>query len=156
MRRAKTSWQYETVPKSRTKAKKSRYEETFIDTENVIPFESDDTTPLDTDVIPFNFNIPENESTDENLSNKDPTNDFNDDYSMDIDNYIIEEGSIEDIDNTYRPLLDVIEEEVLVDNDVLEEESSDFKGFDGEYGPYFPNFTSAMIFIWITKHMICE
>lgn len=76
---------------------------------------------------------------------------------MDIDdNYIIEEVSIEDIDDPYRPLLDATEEEIPVDSDVLEEESPDFKGFDGEYGPYFPNFTFAMIFIWITKHMICK
>ncbi|RIB30475.1 hypothetical protein C2G38_2026819 [Gigaspora rosea] len=32
--------------------------------------------------------------------------------------------------------------------------TSDFEGFESEYGPYFPNFTSAMFFIWITKHMI--
>ena len=79
---------------------------------------------------------------------------------MDIDsNYQpldIEEVSIEDIDDLRRSLLDIVEEEVLTDSDVLEEESSSFEGFDSEYGPYFPNFTSAMIFIWVTKHMICE
>jgi hypothetical protein len=157
MRRPKTSRQYETIPKSRVKAKKSRYEETFIDTENGIPFESEDITPLYTEEV--TPNIPENESTDEKLSNEEPLaiNDFNEEYSMDTDDYIMEEEvSIEDIDDSYRPLLDIIEEEVLVNSDVLEKESSDFKGFDGEYGPYFPNFTSAMIFIWITKHMICE
>src|SRR5687767_14657493 len=41
-------------------------------------------------------------------------------------------------------------EEDLVD-DMLEDSSFDFEGFDGEYDPYFPNFTSAIIFIWITK-----
>ena len=79
---------------------------------------------------------------------------------MDIDsNYQpsdIEEVSIEDTDDLRRSLLDIVEEEVLTDSDVLEEGSSDFEGFNGEYGPYFPNFTSTMIFIWITKHMICE
>ncbi|CAG8773718.1 3210_t:CDS:2, partial [Gigaspora rosea] len=39
-------------------------------------------------------------------------------------------------------------------NSVLENTSSDFKGFDGEYGPYFSNFISAMIFTWVTKHMV--
>jgi hypothetical protein len=73
--------------------------------------------------------------------------------SSDID--AIEEVSIEDIDDSYRSLLDILGE-VSMDSDVLEEESSNFEGFDGEYGPYFPNFTSTMIFIWITKHMICE
>ena len=59
---------------------------------------------------------------------------------------IIEEDSIEDIDDLYRSLLDIAND-TPVNNDVLEEESSNFKGFDGEYGPYFPNFTSMMIFI---------
>jgi len=81
-------------------------------------------------------------------------------HVMDIDsNYQpsdIEEVSIEDTDDLRRSLLDIVEEEVLTDSDVLEEGSSDFEGFNGEYGPYFPNFTSTMIFIWITKHMICE
>jgi hypothetical protein len=71
---------------------------------------------------------------------------------------VIEEVSTENIDDSYsRSLLDIVdEEEVSIDSDVLEEESSNFEGFDSEYGPYFPNFTSTMIFIWITKHMICE
>src|SRR5688572_9394720 len=47
-------------------------------------------------------------------------------------------------------------ENISVLNDILEDLSFDFKGFDGEYSPYFPNFMSAMIFIWITKHMICK
>ena len=81
--------------------------------------------------------------------------------NLDIDNNfqpseidIIEEVSI---DNSHsKSLLDIVEEEVLMNSDVLEEESSNFKGFDGKYSPYFPTFTSTMIFIWITKHMICE
>jgi hypothetical protein len=73
---------------------------------------------------------------------------------MDIDNYVTEEVLIEDInDSCGRSLLDIVEE-VSANSDVLEEESSNFKGFDSEYGPYFPNFTAAMLFIWITKHMI--
>jgi hypothetical protein len=79
---------------------------------------------------------------------------------MDIvieDDEILDDVSIQDIDDSYRSLLDIVEKEDLVDSDdILEEESSDFKAFDGEYGPYFPNFTSTMIFIWITKHMICK
>ena len=74
---------------------------------------------------------------------------------MDIDNYVTEEVLIEDInDSCGRSLLDIVEEEVSMNSDVLEEESSNFKGFDSEYGPYFPNFMAAMLFIWITKHMI--
>jgi hypothetical protein len=43
-----------------------------------------------------------------------------------------------------------------LDDGVLEEESSNFESFSGKYDLYFPNFTSLMIFIWITKHMICK
>src|SRR6266516_265871 len=31
-----------------------------------------------------------------------------------------------------------------------------FQPFDGEYGPYFANFTEQMFFLWVTKHMICK
>lgn len=44
------------------------------------------------------------------------------------------------IDDSYRSLLDVMEEVPVNTRNVLKEESSDFKGFDGEYSPYFPNF----------------
>ena len=31
-----------------------------------------------------------------------------------------------------------------------------FQPFDGEYGPYFANFTEQMLFLWVTKYMICK
>src|SRR5205807_1103614 len=31
-----------------------------------------------------------------------------------------------------------------------------FQLFDGEYSPYFANFTEQMLFLWVTKHMICK
>src|SRR3989440_6807664 len=31
-----------------------------------------------------------------------------------------------------------------------------FQPFDGEYSPYFANFTEQMLFLWVTKHMICK
>lgn len=84
--------------------------------------------------------------------------DVNNNYQpSDIDT--TEEILMENINDSHRSLLDIVEEEDdddSVNSDVLEEESSNFEGFDSEYGPYFPNFTSTMIFIWITKHMICE
>ena len=36
------------------------------------------------------------------------------------------------------------------------DESASFDPFDGNYGPYFANYTEQMLFLWITKHMICE
>ena len=31
-----------------------------------------------------------------------------------------------------------------------------FQPFDGKYGLYFANFTEQMLFLWVTKHMICK
>ena len=31
-----------------------------------------------------------------------------------------------------------------------------FQPFDGEYDLYFANFTEQMLFLWVTKHMICK
>ncbi|CAG8724668.1 2397_t:CDS:2 [Funneliformis caledonium] len=61
---------------------------------------------------------------------------------------------MQDYQFPYKLLLNTKEEEFFEDYDLLEKESSDFKGFDREYDLYFPNFTSAILFIWITKHMI--
>ena len=36
-----------------------------------------------------------------------------------------------------------------------DEASQNMNSFNGAYGPYFPNFTATMLFIWVTKHMIC-
>ncbi|CAB4428340.1 unnamed protein product [Rhizophagus irregularis] len=144
MRRSKTSRPHATIPKLRVKAKKSlSYEESSIDDmENNIPFKDIPDDNIEDSVIsPDNVdtNMSENELAYEKLTNeesdstdKNSTEKINEesDY-MDIDdNYIIEEVSIEDIDDPYRPLLDATEEEIPVDSDVLEEESPDFKGFD--------------------------
>ncbi|CAG8551810.1 4733_t:CDS:2, partial [Scutellospora calospora] len=51
-----------------------------------------------------------------------------------------------------RLLIDIIEENPT--NDEILEESSEFRGLDREYGPYFSNFTVAMLYIWSTKHTI--
>jgi DNA-directed RNA polymerase subunit delta len=40
--------------------------------------------------------------------------------------------------------------------EIVDEDEKSFKGFRGEYGPYFQNFTSTMLFLWISKHMICK
>ena len=36
-----------------------------------------------------------------------------------------------------------------------DEASQNMNLVNGAYGPYFPNFTVTMLFIWVTKHMIC-
>src|SRR5438105_4448408 len=38
----------------------------------------------------------------------------------------------------------------------MADEPKPFQPFDGEYSPYFANFTEQMLFLWVTKHMICK
>src|SRR5579883_3229959 len=38
----------------------------------------------------------------------------------------------------------------------MADEPEPFQPFDGEYGLYFANFTEQMLFLWVTKHMICK
>ncbi|CAG8700082.1 4161_t:CDS:2, partial [Funneliformis caledonium] len=47
--------------------------------------------------------------------------------------YVSEHDIEEYIDDSYRSLLDIVDEEVSMNNDILEGESSNFKGFNGEY-----------------------
>ena len=60
--------------------------------------------------------------------------------------------SIEELDEEQDDDSDEMEDE----STVVDESHPFFKGFHGEYGPYFQNFTSTMLFTWISKHMICE
>ena len=38
----------------------------------------------------------------------------------------------------------------------IADEPADFEPHNGSYGPYFGNFTQQMLFLWVTKHMICK
>ncbi|KAF0538289.1 hypothetical protein F8M41_007974 [Gigaspora margarita] len=67
------------------------------------------------------------------------------------------------VDSEEFDITEILVNDVLEDSDksnftddVLEDMTTEFEGFNSEYGPYFPNFTLAMIFVWITKHMISE
>ena len=57
------------------------------------------------------------------------------------------------------------EEDVLTNGDDCDiqdsesdiaDEPADFEPHNGSYGPYFGNFTQQMLFLWVTKHMICK
>ncbi|CAG8561649.1 3512_t:CDS:2, partial [Funneliformis mosseae] len=50
------------------------------------------------------------------------------------DEEIVPEHDIEEyINDLYRPLFDIVDKEVLMNIDILEGKSSNFKGFDDEY-----------------------
>ncbi|PKC54996.1 hypothetical protein RhiirA1_446940 [Rhizophagus irregularis] len=172
MKRSKNSRLYVPTPKLRVRATRklraTEEDKSFI-SDNISGHDNTDDIPEynDTEYISnFRGNTGEAESlpemTNEEFKQQLPEHnmDINDNYQpSDIDTTdTTEEILMKNIDDSHRSLLDIVEEDEEDDSmnnsDVLEEESSNFEGFDSEYGPYFPNFTSTMIFIWITKHMI--
>lgn len=108
-----------------------------------------------------NDNLQESISTHKNI----PTNDYNrqdrdsdvptNDYDSRDSNISENDSSNEDSDNLFQSN--------NVDNSTtnnffqkIVDEPASFDPFDGDYGPYFANFTEQMIFLWVTKHMICR
>ncbi|GBC46847.2 hypothetical protein GLOIN_2v1880882 [Rhizophagus irregularis DAOM 181602=DAOM 197198] len=153
MKRSKNSRLYVPTPKLRVRATRklraTEEDESFI-SDNISGHDNTDDIPEynDTEYISnFRGNTGEAESSSE-MTNE----------TLTLATDTTEEILMKNIDDSHRSLLDIVEEDEEDDSmnnsDVLEEESSNFEGFDSEYGPYFPNFTSTMIFIWITKHMI--
>ncbi|CAG8578446.1 2378_t:CDS:2 [Funneliformis caledonium] len=84
------------------------------------------------------------ERADENLNEYDMNIDSSYQPS-DIDD--IEEFSTEEINDMYRSLFDIIEEEPLENSNILEDELKSFESFNSEYNPYFPNFTLTILFV---------
>ncbi|CAG8638364.1 8055_t:CDS:2, partial [Paraglomus occultum] len=65
-----------------------------------------------------------------------------------------DDAMVEDVSNN-----EYFYENERIDSDgdeskVVEEPLDTFEECSGQYGPYFPNFTAAMFFTWVTKHMI--
>ncbi|CAG8594107.1 16144_t:CDS:2, partial [Racocetra persica] len=58
------------------------------------------------------------------------------------------------IEVSLNEALENSDESDLTDVDMLEDMTSNFKDFSNKSGLYFQNYTSALIFIWVTKHMI--
>jgi len=91
--------------------------------------------------------IPANIITNENPSPESITEYQSFSDAMEIEQDQLEcEADVEDYTNT---------DDLGTEPRVRVDGPADFKAFEGEYGPYFPDFTSTMLFIWITKHMIC-
>jgi hypothetical protein len=58
--------------------------------------------------------------------------------------------NIDEYDENFENIFDSNSE------NIFESSSLPNSSFDGEFGPYFSSSTSASIFAWITKHMICK
>jgi hypothetical protein len=84
-------------------------------------------------------------------SNEDDVPEKNDDFSRHEDDFSSHEDDDPENDddfsqnNDYNP-----------STQKMADGPEPFQPFDGEYGPYFANFTEQMLFLWVTKHMICK
>src|SRR5438128_12298868 len=64
------------------------------------------------------------------------------------DSIIMEETEDEDVQSDVDFITET--EQVIVD-----QAQPSFKGVEGQYSPYFSDYTSMMLYTWITKHQIC-
>ena len=78
------------------------------------------------------------------------------DYESDDDNEEYDNDEYEESLCTTSPASEQLDEEDEDVEEIVDEDEKSFKGFQGEYGPYFQNFPSTMLFLWISKHMICK
>ncbi|GES99006.1 hypothetical protein GLOIN_2v1880882 [Rhizophagus clarus] len=166
-RSSRTTRTHVSIPKLRIRSKKTLYDEGPSTSDNILERRKmEDINPSFEELETANY-IQLKSSSEQQMHDHEVliNEDVNNLADTDDDNIFSAEGNIP-ADN-YEPKESGIEERSVLDDDksedsgiyddldeVLEEFSLDFEGFDGEYGPYFPNFTSAMIYIWITKHMI--
>src|SRR6185312_6382444 len=96
--------------------------------------------------------------TDENSNNNFSVDDFlNDDFS--INNNIFHDN-FDKFSNEQE--IDINEQEYNIDtsSEFSESDEQEYDGrkkkyyYSGNTGPYFPNFTTFLLFLWITKHQI--
>ena len=85
---------------------------------------------------------------------------YSTDSKEELDDNNLEDGNYDDSEEVedYNELfigIEASEKREKVKSTVVDESHSFFEGFHGKYGPYFQNFTSTMLFTWISKHMIC-
>jgi len=96
--------------------------------------------------------------TDENSNNNFSVDDFlNDDFSI---NDNIFHDNFDKFSNEQD--IDINEQEYNIDtsSESSESDEQEYDGrkkkyyYSGNTGPYFPNFTTFLLFLWITKHQI--
>ena len=133
-------------------------ETSAIHTDNAINFFSDSagTSVNSEDLVGTSIN---NDDFEDNLED---SNDNLEEVPINNDNLEDISSNEEDVaenDNDISSEDDVSENDDVQNNDYnqkMANRSELFQPFDGEYGPYFANFTEQMFFLWVTKHMICK
>jgi len=71
-------------------------------------------------------------------------------HEMELDeSFIDEETEDEDVQSDVDFITET--EQVIVD-----QAQPLFEGVEGQYSPYFSDYTSMMLYTWITKHQICR
>ena len=121
---------------------------------------NDDNDLEDVSVSSNNNDDPEDASvsSDDNdlISNNDDDEDGNDN---DLEDISVNSNNDDDFEDSNDGLQNDFEN-VLIDDNLFTQRIADgpafFNPLNGEYGPYFANFTEQMLFLWITKHMISK
>ena len=108
-------------------------------------------------------NLPRIEDDEDNLPRTEVDSDNSDDSLPLIEDDNNNEDNLpltEDDSNNNEDNLPLTEDVNDDNNDghllqtIEDKPNAHFKPIQGEYGPYFSNFTEQMLFFWITKHMI--
>jgi len=84
-------------------------------------------------------------------SNEDDVPEKNDDFSSHDDDFSSHEDDDPENDDDFSQ-----NDDYNPSTQKMADGPEPFQPFDGEYGPYFANFTEQMLFLWVTKHMICK
>src|SRR5579883_611281 len=123
-------------------------EEVSINSDNFEDFSSneDDDDPENDNDFSSNEDDDDPENDNDFSSNEDDDDPENDnDFSSNEDDDDLENDNDFSQNDDYNPT-----------TQKMADGPEPFQPFDGEYGPYFANFTEQMLFLWVTKHMICK
>jgi hypothetical protein len=97
-------------------------------------------------------NNSDNNDSDNNDSDNDDS-DNNDDGLSENDIFTLN-SSNDDIDDHVTLLQTESDDNDSLPQTIEDEQNARFEPIQGEYGPYFNNFTEQMLFFWTTKHII--
>ena len=92
-----------------------------------------------------------NDNLEDISSNEDDVSEKDDDFSSHEDDFSSHEDDDPENDNDFSQNNDY-----NPSTQKMTDGPEPFQLFDGEYGLDFANFTEQMLFLWVTKHMICK
>ena len=125
-------------------------ETSSINTDNAVNFFSNsaDASVNSKELEDFSIN---NDNLEDISSNEDDVPEKDDDFSSHDDDFSSHEDDDPENDDDFSQ-----NDDYNPSTQKMADGPEPFQPFDGKYGPYFANFTEQMLFLWVTKHMICK